>query len=65
MFLAAIVAYTAVVGSALELGENSRFKFMVEPALIVLVVVATHRLVAGWLSSRDEGAGGDPGAAGL
>lgn len=45
LYLAGVVAYTAAAGSALELGENTRFKFMIEPALIVLLVtlLATAR----------------------
>ena len=30
----ALILYTVLVGSALELGENVRFKFMIEPLLL-------------------------------
>ena len=39
---AAIIVYTTLVGSALELGENVRFKFMIEPLLTFWTVVAVR-----------------------
>ena len=39
----ALILYSALVGSALELGENVRFKFMIEPLLLTYwTVVAVH-----------------------
>lgn len=46
----ALVVYTALVGSAFELGENVRFKFMIEPLLLtcwtVLAVRALRELAS-------------------
>ena len=39
----ALVLYTALVGSALELGENVRFKFMIEPLLLTYWTVVAVR----------------------
>ena len=39
----ALVLYTVLVGSALELGENVRFKFMIEPLLLTYWTVLTVR----------------------
>ena len=39
----AIVLYTTLVGSALELGENVRFKFMIEPLLLTVWMVLAVR----------------------
>ncbi len=44
LYLILIVAYTTVVGCTMEYGENTRFKFLIEPALVVL----TMALVARW-----------------
>ena len=41
--IAALVAYTTLVSCTMELGENIRFKFMVEPALLVLAAVVLCR----------------------
>ena len=40
---AGLILYTALVGSALELGENVRFKFMIEPLLLTLWTVLVVR----------------------
>jgi hypothetical protein len=40
---AGLIVYTAVVGSALELGENVRFKFMIEPLLLTCWTVLAVR----------------------
>ncbi len=53
---ALFVAYTAVVGSAAELGENVRFKFMIEPLLLTWW---TALAVRGWRSWRDAGVPSD------
>jgi hypothetical protein len=39
-----MVAYTAAVGCAMELGENVRFKFPVEPVFLVLFLVVLRRI---------------------
>ena len=39
----ALILYTVLVGSALELGENVRFKFMIEPLLLTYWTVAAVR----------------------
>lgn len=38
-----LILYTTVVGSALELGENVRFKFMIEPLLLAFWTVVAVR----------------------
>ena len=43
-FITAIVGYTIIVTSAMELGENVRFKFMIEPAFLTSVAIMAHRL---------------------
>ncbi len=40
---AGIILYTTLVGSALELGENVRFKFMIEPVLLTYWTVLVVR----------------------
>lgn len=42
-FITAIVGYTIIVTSAMELGENVRFKFMIEPAFLTSVAIMAHR----------------------
>jgi hypothetical protein len=42
---AALIFYTTLIGSALELGENVRFKLMIEPLLLVWTVVLGARLL--------------------
>jgi hypothetical protein len=42
---AALILYTTVIGSALELGENVRFKLMIEPLLLVWIPVLGARLL--------------------
>lgn len=37
LFASGTVAYVAIVGNALELGENNRFRFMIEPLLFALI----------------------------
>lgn len=39
----ALIVYTVLVGSALELGENVRFKFMIEPLLLTCWTVLAVR----------------------
>jgi hypothetical protein len=53
---ALLIAYTAAVGSALELGENVRFKFMIEPLLLTVWTVLAVRSWREW-----RGAGVPPG----
>ena len=60
LFLAGIVAYTALVGSAMELGENARFKFMVEPALLVLLTIVAQRAVAARQGASQDATDGGP-----
>jgi hypothetical protein len=49
---ALLIFYTTVVGSALELGENVRFKFMIEP---LLLTVWTVLAVRGWREWKGAG----------
>jgi len=44
-YITLMVAYTALAGCAMELGENVRFKFLVEPAFLVLFLVVVRRFV--------------------
>lgn len=37
LFVAGTVVYVSVVGNSLELGENNRFRFMIEPFLFALI----------------------------
>ena len=43
----AFILYTVAIGSALELGENVRFKFMIEPLLLTYWTVVAARWWAG------------------
>ena len=65
---ACLILYTSVVGSAFELGENVRFKFMIEPLLLTYTTILVVRI---WPSaagidvpepakSADSGAPQDP-----
>ena len=55
----ALILYTALVGSALELGENVRFKFMIEPLLLTFwTVVAVRAWRALWPDAEDAGMNG-------
>ncbi|HEX5050158.1 MAG TPA: hypothetical protein VFZ65_00170 [Planctomycetota bacterium] len=40
-----LIAYTLVVTSCLEYGENNRFRFLVEPVLWPFLVAVAHRVV--------------------
>lgn len=51
----ALIAYTALVGSALELGENVRFKFMIEPLLLTHWTVVSVRIWRGRVRSSADG----------
>ena len=42
--MAAIVAYTIVIGCAMELGENVRFKFVIEPVFLALLAIVATRV---------------------
>ncbi len=41
--MALLIAYTAVVGSTMELGENNRFKFAVESILWCFMIAVAYR----------------------
>lgn len=41
-----IVIFATVAGNAVEVGENNRFRFMLDPLIIVLVVAALSRMFA-------------------
>ena len=45
LFLAGITLYTVLIGCTMELGENVRFKFLIEPAFLALAFVVLHRLL--------------------
>ncbi len=50
LFLVYNIAYVMFVGNLLEVGENNRFRFLVEPAIFVLAAVELGR----WLSWPDK-----------
>lgn len=54
--IAALVTYTTVVSCTMELGENMRFKFMIEPALLVLAAVVLSRATSRARSAEEPGA---------
>ena len=43
--LAGITLYTVLIGCTMELGENVRFKFLIEPAFLALTFIVMYRLV--------------------
>ncbi len=43
LFSAFLIAYTTIVGCALEYGENVRFKFLIEPLLWAFIVGIVYR----------------------
>ena len=61
LFMAAIVFYTIVIACAMELGENVRFKFVVEPVFLALSAIVCFRLLA---PERRRGAEASPGRSG-
>ncbi len=49
LFVSFQIVFVALVGNALELGENNRFRMMTDPLLFVLITVALTRLLKrGW-----------------
>ena len=45
LLIVAIIFYTTVVGSSLDIGENDRFKFLIEPLWWILLLVLGQRFV--------------------
>jgi len=45
LFVFMLVAYTILISSTMELGENVRFKFMIEPVFLMLLAVVAHRML--------------------
>lgn len=43
LFLCLIVGYVTVVGNSLEIGENNRFRFMIDPLFVALAGVSLER----------------------
>jgi hypothetical protein len=43
MYLFSSLLYVSVVGNMLEIGENCRFRFMVDPFFVVLLAMALTR----------------------
>ena len=43
LFMATIVSYTIVIACAMELGENLRFKFVIEPVFLALSAIVVFR----------------------
>ena len=46
MFIWANILYVAIVGNCLEMGENFRFRFMIDPFLVILLGLFLHHLWA-------------------
>ena len=46
LYCALIVAYSILISCTMELGENARFKFMIEPVFIALTVIVAYRAFA-------------------
>lgn len=44
--LAGLTLYTVLIGCTMELGENVRFKFLIEPAFLALTFIVQYRLVS-------------------
>lgn len=44
LFMAVIIFYTIVIACAMELGENLRFKFVIEPVFLALSAIVCYRL---------------------
>jgi hypothetical protein len=54
-FIVLSAAYLYVVATAVELGENYRYRFLIEPLFMVLAVTAATdlvRMLCGWLAGR-------------
>lgn len=47
LFMATIVSYTIVVTCGMELGENVRFKFVIEPVFLALSAIVCYQLLHG------------------
>jgi len=45
VFLIATIAYATLVGNGLEVGENNRFRFMIDPLWLVLLGVVVDRAI--------------------
>jgi hypothetical protein len=43
-FLLGTIAYVTIVGNAIEIGENNRFRYTIEPYIAVLAALALTRL---------------------
>ena len=54
LFMATIVSYTIVIACAMELGENLRFKFVIEPVFLALSAIVGYRLVSRRLRSSGQ-----------
>jgi hypothetical protein len=54
VFAAFTVGWTFVVGNALDFGENNRFRFEVEPLMLMLLGLAVERLVRRHAPARRE-----------
>ena len=44
LFMAVIIFYTIVIACAMELGENLRFKFVIEPVFLALLAIVATRV---------------------
>jgi hypothetical protein len=49
MYIVFTVVYVSIVGNLFELGENNRFRYMIDP---LIAVAAAATLSAAWASSR-------------
>lgn len=55
IFLWLNIMYVGVVGNALEIDENQRFRFAINPMISLLLVVAVQRLHRHWRAARRTG----------
>ncbi|PYQ50433.1 MAG: hypothetical protein DMF78_15740 [Acidobacteria bacterium] len=63
VFIAFNIVYVTVLTNAMELGENNRFRFTIEPLLVVLLALFVHRVAArlrGLAAGNGRRPAGDP-----
>lgn len=58
LFLVGNIVYVAVVGTAMEVGENARFRFMVDPLCIPILALLIQRCCWWFFGARHRGTAG-------
>ena len=58
LFMAVMVCYTIAIACAMELGENLRFKFVIEPIFLALLAIVASRIWSRAGVPRVRGSGG-------